>query len=292
MDLLTGRISVLAFFVVLVTIEAYWLIGRRKETYPWRHAVASVGVSIGRRLFRLATLPIIGAIYMGLYDLRPWSIGLDEPIAWLGLFIGVEFIYYWFHRWSHEVRWLWATHNAHHSSTVLNFPSAVRLGWTGFLSGGWLLWTPLAVLGYHPLGIGLLIAANLTYQLWLHTDMIPQLGPLEWVLNTPSHHRVHHAINAPYLDRNYGGVVIVFDRLFGTFTGEQESEPCRYGLVDANPSLNPFVIALREWGRIAVDVWRARTWRDRALFALGRPGWSPDGSRTTTAMVRAKAGLR
>src|SRR5262249_36830023 len=132
---------------------------------------------------------------------------------------------------------------------------------------------------------------NLAYQFLLHTETIGKLPRwFEYVFNTPSHHRVHHAVNPAYLDRNYGGVVIVFDRLFGTFAEERADETCRYRLVDGNPSRNPFVIALREWGRMARDLARAKGWRERFAFAFGPPGWKPEGG-LTTAEVRRAAGL-
>jgi hypothetical protein len=127
----------------------------------------------------------------------------------------------------------------------------------------------------HPEIVGATLLFNLLYQFWLHTELVPKLGPLEWILNTPSHHRVHHASNGAYLDRNYGGVLIIFDRLFGTFVEERDDLPCCYGLVKPLKSYNPLTIALHEWIAMARDVWTARSWRDRLLHVVGPPGWSP-----------------
>ena len=121
-----------------------------------------------------------------------------------------------------------------------------------------------------------LLLLNLTYQIWLHTELLPKLGPLEWLLNTPSHHRVHHAVNGPYLDRNFGGVLIVFDRLFGSFAAERAEEPCRYGLVKPERSHNPLAIVFREYGAILRDLRRARGLREAVGYLLGRPGWTPE----------------
>lgn len=153
-------------------------------------------------------------------------------------------------------------------------PVPYCLGPTEVLSGGWLLHVPLFALGLHPLVVGAMMAVNLFYQFWLHTDIIGRLGPLEWVFNTPSHHRVHHASNAEYLDRNYGGILIIWDRLFGTFAREQPQIAIAYGLAHPIGSMNPVRIALHEWGAMAADVRRARSWRERFRQLFGRPGVS------------------
>jgi len=288
----TFQLAVVAAFLTLSLAEALWLIVHRHERYAWQEATVSIAVAVGRRLATLAAAPLIGAAYALAWEHRLHTFPLiAQPWALLPLFLGIEFVYYWYHRWSHEVRWMWATHRTHHSSPVLHLPAAVRLGWTGLLSGGWLLYTPLVLLGFHPLAVLALIAANLIYQFWLHTETIPKLGPLEWVLNTPSHHRVHHAVNPRYLDRNYGGVLIVFDRLFGSFAAEDTSEPCRYGLVGKVAGRNPLMLAFEEWWGIARDVAAAPDWRARLALAFGPPGWSRDGSRRTARQIRAEAGV-
>jgi len=274
-------------FFGLAIIEYIWLTRVKRQSYPWKQAGASLVLLLGRRLSRLAAAPLIGVVYVAVYQERLMTLRLDAAWKWVLRFCAVEFFYYWFHRLSHEVRWLWANHNVHHSAEQLNIPASGRLGWTGLIAGGWLIWLPLVWLGVHPLAVVLMISLNLIYQTWPHTEAVPKLGPLEWVLNTPSHHRVHHALNPRYLDRNYGGVVIVYDRLFGSFAEEDLAEPCRYGLVKPNPGANPFVIALREWVDIARDLWTAQSWRARLMYAFGPLGWSEDGSRTTTAMIRA-----
>ena len=194
-------------------------------------------------------------------------LGMTGAIA--GLILGREFCYYWFHRCSHRMRWLWASHAVHHSPNELNLSAAYRFGWTTRLIGTGGFFAPLVWLGFRPEPVFVALSLNLLYQFWLHTDWIPRLGPLEWVLNTPSHHRVHHATNPAYLDKNFGGVLIVFDRLFGSFAAECESEPCHYGLVEPLRSNNPVWIAFHEWAALGRDLWRARGWRQwrQALFA-------------------------
>jgi sterol desaturase/sphingolipid hydroxylase (fatty acid hydroxylase superfamily) len=187
------------------------------------------------------------------------------------------------------VRWFWATHAVHHSPNEISFATAYRLGWTGKLTGTPLFFLPLVLLGFSPMMVLAAVGINLLYQFWLHADWIPKLGYLEWVLNTPSHHRVHHASNPEYLDANYGGVMIVFDRLFNTCREEREDLPCRYGLVKPVTSYNPFRIALFEWQALLVDLGRARNWRERFGYLFGPPGWSPDGRGHTTETLRRNA---
>jgi sterol desaturase/sphingolipid hydroxylase (fatty acid hydroxylase superfamily) len=174
------------------------------------------------------------------------------------------------HRADHRVRWLWATHSVHHSPNELNLSAAYRLGWTSRLSIAPIFFAPLVVIGFSPVVVGAALALNLLYQFWLHATWIPRLGPLEWLLNTPAHHRVHHAANPEYLDSNFGGVLIVFDRWFGTYREELADVPVRCGLVVPIESYNPLVIGAREWLSIGRDVRSARTVRD-VLISLFSP---------------------
>ena len=186
------------------------------------------------------------------------------------LFLGQEFCYYWFHRCSHRIRVLWASHAVHHSTNRFNLSAAYRFGWVGRLIGTSAFFVPLIWFGFPPRAVFITLNLGLLYQFWLHTDWVPKLGPLEWVLNTPSHHRVHHAANPEYLDKNYGGVLIVFDRLFGTFTAERDAVPGRYGLVKPLFSNNPLWIVAHEWVALGRDLGRARGIGDgwRALFGV------------------------
>jgi sterol desaturase/sphingolipid hydroxylase (fatty acid hydroxylase superfamily) len=182
------------------------------------------------------------------------------------------------HRADHRVRWLWATHSVHHSPNELNLAAAYRLGWTQALSLGPIFLAPLVLMGFPPIIVGAALGLNLLYQFWLHAPWMPRLGPLEWVLNTPAHHRVHHASNPEYLDANFGGVLIIFDRWFGSFREERVGVPLRYGLVEPMSSYNPIVIGLREWIAILRDALSSRSLR--ALFdsTLGPPRASPPRS--------------
>jgi len=272
----------------LAALEALVLAVWRKEAYDWRAALASLADALGREYVVYRFLPLsLGAPVIGLaWSHRLATLPLDGVTALGLLFLGQEFCYYWFHRASHRVRWFWATHAIHHSSNQLNLAAAYRFGWTGRLSGTGVFYAPLVWLGFPPGAVFGVLSLNLLYQFWLHATWIPKLGWLEYVFNTPSLHRVHHAANLDYLDANYGGVLIVFDRLFGTCIEERADLPCRYGLVKPLRSNNPFVINLHEWRALGRDLWQARSWRERWHYLLGVPGWRPDGRGSTTEDLR------
>lgn len=256
--------------LALALAEYGWRVHRVRKGYDLRAAFASVGVMIGGALVKPVGALVIGGAFLGTATIAPWQFGSDDWRVWLAGFFAVELAYYWFHRFSHTVRWLWTTHAVHHSASEFTLPAAVRLGWTGVFSLGWVIYLPLILIGFPPLMVATLLAANLLYQYTLHTEAIGRLGPLEMVLNTPSHHRAHHASDAPFLDCNFGGVLIVFDRLFGTFRREPDGGGLTYGLTRPLTSHNPTVIALHEWGRLFADLKddRIAHWPRRIL---GRP---------------------
>lgn len=259
--------------LLAVALETLWRL-RTGRGYDRADALATLGVAGGNLIFGVLNGAAIGAVFTAVWAVAPVRWPIADWRTWAVGFLAVEFAYYWFHRFSHEIRWLWASHVVHHSAEQLTLLSAIRLGWTNLLSGGWLVYLPLVLAGFDPrLVLGLLML-NLRYQFFLHTEAVGRLGPLEWILNTPTHHRVHHASNTPYLDRNYGGVLIVFDRLFGTFAAERADEPLRYGLVHPVTSRNPFVLALGEWRSLLRDLRAATSWKRRLALALGKPGAS------------------
>ena len=174
---------------------------------------------------------------------------------------------------------MWATHAVHHSATKLNLTAAIRLGWTGSISGNFLFFSLLAWVGFHPIAIVAMLGVNLLYQFFIHTELAPRLGPIEWVLNTPAHHRVHHASNAACLDKNFGGILIIFDRLFGTFAERPADEPLRYGLVNGVASCNPLRIVFGEWLAMLRDVSKTSSVRDKLRVLFAPPG-SVDATRS------------
>lgn len=242
------------------------------ETHDAKETAASFVIAIGNRIIRTLEAALVAVPFFLAYEYRLFDIGLASPLAWIALFLLIEFIYYWHHRASHTVRWLWATHAVHHSPTRFNLTAGIRLGWTGAISGHFLFYVPLALIGFHPLAIAAVLGANLGYQFFIHSELAPRLGPLEWILNTPTHHRVHHACNDDCLDKNYGGTLIVFDRLFGTFAAPPENEPLRYGLVGREPSHNPIKIIFGEWTEMIRDLRNAKSgWRERIAILIGPP---------------------
>jgi sterol desaturase/sphingolipid hydroxylase (fatty acid hydroxylase superfamily) len=255
----------------MMVLEAMLIQRSRKATFSWKESVASFAIAVGHR----ATSAMFAVIPLGMYSFiwehRLWTVSFNRAWSVLLLFLGLEFFYYWYHRFSHEIRWLWATHAVHHSANFFNLSTTFRLGWTGSLTGHFLFFLPLCWLGFSPTAIAITLGINLLYQFWLHTELIPKLGWIEWIFNTPSHHRVHHASNPEYIDRNYGGVLIIFDRLFGTFTEECGDRPPVYGLTHPLRSNNPVKIALHEWCRLFQDLKVAQSWGDRCRMIIGRP---------------------
>lgn len=252
-------------------VRTFWL----RRAYDWRAFAASIADALGRRAIDALGLSLAAPFLLWAFEHRLQTLALSTPLAFLLLFVGQEFFYYWYHRCAHRVRWFWATHAVHHSPNELTLAAAMRLGWTGKLTGTALFFTPLVWLGFPPSAVLASVALNLLYQFWLHAPWMPRLGPLEWVLNTPTHHKVHHASNTEYLDCNYGGVLIVFDRLFGTFVDEHADVPIRYGLTTPLRTHNPLRIAFHEWLNLGRDVWAARGWRARLLTLFGPPGTRP-----------------
>ena len=263
--------------------------GRRD--YDWKGSMVSLAIAAGRRVtdFVPALLALPGAAW--LYEHRIFSWDMREPLSWLVLFLALEFAYYWFHRASHRVRWFWANHAVHHSPNQFNLSAAYRLGWFSKVTFTLIFFSPLAWIGFAPQVILLAFAINLLYQFWLHAEWIPKLGPLEGIINTPSAHRVHHAANVEYLDANYGGVLLIFDRLFGTYVPERQDIDARYGWVQPMVSNNPLRVIFQPWISLVRDLRRARSLRDVAGYLFGPPGWQPDGKGMTTENLRRASAM-
>ena len=217
----------------------------------------------------LAWLLVIG-IYWWVYQYRVF----DLPTAWWTialLFVAQDFFYYFFHRAHHRIRWMWASHVVHHSSERLNLSTAFRQSLTYPISGMWVFWLPLAFLGFSPPHIVIVVAINLGFQFFVHTQAVGRLGWLEKVFNTPSHHRVHHARNPKYIDRNYAGVLIIWDKLFGSFVEEDPAVPCEYGIVKPVRTHNPVTLTFHEWRDMLRDAARPQSLRSRLGQLFGPP---------------------
>ena len=272
--------------LVLAEIVAARLTG--KGRYEARDSAASLLMGFGSEIAPLlGGAAAVGAVFYAAYEFRLFTIP-NTLWAVVLCFVLDDLRYYWWHRISHERRWFWASHVIHHSSQHYNLTTALRQTWTGQILGQILFKTPLIFLGFHPAMVLFVGAVNLIYQFWIHTELINRMGPFEWIFNTPSHHRVHHATNPRYLDANYAGTLIIWDRMFGTFIPESDDEKPRYGIIKNLGTFNPLVISFHEWIGIARDVWSAKSWRDRFGYLFGPPGWSPDGSRMTSAMIKER----
>lgn len=277
-------------FVLTMAAEA-WALRHHPDLrgYTLADTAGSLGMGLGHLAIKAAIAGVMLGIWGMVWEHRALTMLPAEGGPWWAfvlLFLAEDLTYYAWHRASHEVRFLWASHVNHHSSDAYNLSTALRQSWTTPLTG-FVFWLPLAFLGFHPVWIATFSSVSLLYQYGLHTELIGHLGPLEAVLNTPSHHRVHHGTNPRYLDRNHGGILIVWDRLFGTF--EPESERPTYGILHPLTSHNPVVIAMHDWAALAREVAGARTWRGVLGAVFGPPGWREDGRHETSAAVRARA---
>jgi sterol desaturase/sphingolipid hydroxylase (fatty acid hydroxylase superfamily) len=263
-------------------------LGLVRARYTLRDTFASLGMTLGNIVMNVA---LAGVVFAGLtlvYRVRLFSISPASWWAWLVLFFLDDFTYYWFHRVSHECRLWWAAHVNHHSSQQYNLSTAVRQTWTSLVVGTWLPWLPLALVGFPPVMILTMQSINLFYQFWVHTESVRRLPRwFEYLFNTPSNHRVHHAANPRYLDRNYAGVLMLWDRLFGTYAAERDEDPPRYGIVHDIATFNPVRIAFHEWAALLRDLGHARSLREATGAVFGPPGWRADGSGATSQAIRA-----
>ena len=202
-------------------------------------------------------------------------------------FFSDDLSYYWYHRLSHQIRFLWASHMVHHSSEKFTFSSGLRVPWTGNLTGTFLFWAWMPLIGIEPYMVIFMKSASVIYQFWMHTETIKKLPKwFEAVFNTPSHHRVHHASDVEYLDKNHAGTLIIWDKIFGTY--QEEIFTPKYGLTEDIKSFNPFVIAFHEWKNIFRDLKKTRKLKDRIRYFFNSPGWSHDGSTKTTRQLQSE----
>ncbi|MFJ3863615.1 sterol desaturase family protein [Streptomyces nigra] len=262
-------------FVLLVAVEALsyrFLPDDDERGYEVRDTATSMSMGAGSQVIALPWKAVVIVAYAALYSVAPWQLSPGSVWTWVLLFFAEDLAYYAFHRAHHRVRLLWASHVVHHSSVRFNLSTALRQSWTPM--SGLPFWMPLALLGIPPWMILLQQSISLIYQFLLHTERVDRLWrPIEFVFNTPSHHRVHHGSNNVYLDRNYGGILIIWDRLFGTF--QPEGERVVYGLTKNIDTYNPLRVAFHEYTATWHDIRTATRWRDRAGYAFGPPGWAP-----------------
>ena len=282
--------SVLAapFYIAALLFELACIqLGRARGRYEAKDTATSLSMGVGSVVWGVGFGLLIQAVLLFFYQWRITTLPVTFATV-AACFVLDDLRYYWSHRFGHESRFFWASHVAHHSSEHYNLSTALRQPWT--ISGLFVLKIPLVLVGFHPGVVAFVFGVNLVYQFWIHTEAIDRMPRwFEAVFNTPSHHRVHHAVNPRYLDANYAGVFIVWDRLFGSFVPEQREDPVRYGLVHPLRSFNPLRVAYHEWAAMARDLLRpGLSARERLAYAFARPGWSHDGSRRTSLELKAE----
>jgi sterol desaturase/sphingolipid hydroxylase (fatty acid hydroxylase superfamily) len=275
-------------FILLVLAEMIVARLKDRSRYDPRDTLTSLSLGLGSTVAGVLSAGLVFALAMWVHQFALFDIGTAWWVFAVA-FVLDDLAYYVFHRSAHRVRWFWASHVIHHSSQHYNLSTALRQTWTGFFSLGFLFRLPLFLIGFPPAIVFFVAGVNLVYQFWIHTEVIGRMPRwFEAVMNTPSHHRVHHATNARYLDANYAGVFIVWDKLFGTFVAERDDDRPRYGIVRNLGSFNILWAATHEWIGIAKDVWTAPGWRNKLNYMIREPGWSHDGSRDTSSAIKAR----
>ncbi len=283
------------FFLLLLIVE--WTAARKLERRTDESDRPGSGAYLTRDAWNSISMGLVSIATMGAWKflallgyaalytyVAPWHLSPTQWYTWVIAIVGVDILFYAYHRIAHRVRLIWATHQAHHSSRYFNFATALRQKWNN--SGEIIIWIPLPLLGVPPWMVFTGFSINLIYQFWVHTEHIDKLPrAYEFVFNTPSHHRVHHGMDPEYLDKNYGGIFILWDRLFGTFQAELFRP--HYGLTKPVNTFNIWKLQTREYVAIAHDVRAATRWRDRLGYVFGPPGWAPTVAPQSTTVANA-----
>ncbi len=276
------------FFVLLLSLEAWFSYKEQKKLYETKDTFTSLGLGIGNVITGFFTKALIFGLFTYLYNHRLFTLDAGIWWYWVLLFFADDFSYYWFHRISHHVNYFWASHVVHHSSQHYNLAAALRQTWTGNATGAFLFWAWMPLVGFHPIWILFMQQISLIYQFWIHTETVHKLPvPVEFIFNTPAHHRVHHGSDLKYLDKNHAGILIIWDRLFGSFQPEEERPV--YGLTKNIESYNPALIAFKTWGELFKKALNSGSIKNGLHYFLKPPGWSHDGSSKTTAQLRKEA---
>jgi sterol desaturase/sphingolipid hydroxylase (fatty acid hydroxylase superfamily) len=262
-------------FLLAIAIELAIGITRGRNTYRVHDALSSIGLGMMSQLIGLFTKLLAIGIYIAAYEhVALFRLPADSIAVWVCALLVYDLSYYWLHRAGHRVGIFWAAHVVHHQSEDYNLSTALRQTSSGALLG-WIFYLPMAVIGVPPLVFGTVALIDLLYQFWVHTQQVGKLGWFDRWFCSPSNHRVHHAVNDRYLDRNYGGILIIWDRLFGTFHEEVDDEPCVYGTRAPLRSFNPLWANIEVYAALARDAWRTRSWSDKLRVWFMPPGWRP-----------------
>ena len=297
MDHQTLQLIGLGCFIALILIEVVFSLKYDREVYEWKDFTASTSVGVGSGVLAIFTKAMTIAFFFAVYYFfNPEIDGVRTNIfgwqafgwawyIWIICQILDDFSYYWFHRANHEIRFFWAAHIVHHSSDHFNFGTGWRNGWvTLFYKPLFYMWLPM--IGFHPIMVVTCMVIESFWQFQLHTQFMPRLGWLEKFLNGHKHHQVHHSSNLEYLDKNHGGYLNLFDRLFGTFRDLDESNTTHFGVLHPPESYHPYEILVHEYRDIWRDVKSTKNWWHKFMYTFGPPGWSPDGSRKTVRQIQ------
>ena len=273
------------FFIATVILEVILTVKVKLAEYEYKDAGTSIIMGLGSVAIGLFTKGISLSLFYFIYNGYHF---FEIPFTWWAwgmLLFAEDFCYYWFHRISHESRFFWASHIVHHSSTKYNLSTALRQTWSGSFYT-FIFWFPLILIGFHPVMVLVQMSVSLLYQYWIHTELIHKMPQwFEAIFNTPSHHRVHHATNPQYLDRNYAGIFIIWDKLFGTF--EQEVEKPTYGLIKNIETYNPLKVAFIEWYNMFKDFFTSKTsLANKFKYLMKPPGWRHDGNSILSTDLR------
>ncbi len=278
-------VSAVPAFIILIIVEVIYAIKTQRELYEIKDAATSISLGLGNLFIGIATKTFILLFFVWIYEHRLFTIPHTAWWAWVLCFFADDFSYYWFHRISHNVRWFWASHVVHHSSERYNLAAALRQTWTGNLTGSFLFWSWMPLVGFHPAMILLMQSVSLLYQFWIHTEAVNKCPKwFEFIFNTPSHHRVHHGSDIEYLDKNHAGILIIWDRMFGSFQPEMHTP--KYGLTKNVNTYNPVKIAFFEWMNMAKDLKKSGSVGTAIKYIINPPGWSHDNSSKTTKQLR------
>src|SRR5450432_4470062 len=276
------------FYIIIIGLELLLSHLQHRKLYSWKDTASNIylmllnaGIDLCFRIFYVAVF-----LFFYNHKMFSWQIG---PLYWIALVLGEDFLYYWLHRFDHEIRFFWAVHVTHHSSDLMNFTVGFRSSVFQPLYR-FIYFMPLAWFGFRPLDIVFIYSATQIWGIFVHTELIRKMGWLEYILVTPSHHRVHHASNPKYLDKNMGMFLIIWDQLFGTFQPElpdEEYQQKKYGLTKPIQRETPVTLVFHEWKNILKDVSRKDIpWRIKWNYIFGPPGWSHDGSSLTSNQLR------
>ncbi|OCW58854.1 sterol desaturase family protein [Hoeflea olei] len=277
------------FFVIAILLELFVIrVLKGRGDYETRDTATSLMMGVGNVVSGLLLGFVAFGVLIWAWDYRIHDFGTSWWAVAL-CFILDDLRYYWYHRIAHRCRWVWAEHVNHHSSQHYNLSTALRQSWTSTFTGMFILRIPLALIGFHPVLLLFVGGLNLVYQFWIHTEAIGRMWkPIEAIFNTPSHHRAHHATNPRYLDCNYAGTLIIWDRMFGSFVPERDEDMPRYGIVKNIGSFNPLKVAFHEWVDMFRDAFQpGLSLRQRLAYLFAPPGWSHDGSRKGSAQLKA-----